>query len=152
MVSGPELRKETNDGTNQCDAAVYRYLLPLPRIRFLLAEDTGVGKTIMTGLLIKELLFRGVIQKILIVTPGGLTEQWTEEELQEKFGLHARLVNRASFDAEPGQSTHHSWSSRINTLPCTGQTDSICSNAAMRKSTGAARNRQTSSPSLDRRQ
>ena len=83
--------------------AVYRYLLPLPRIRFLLADDTGAGKTIMTGLLIKELLFRGAIQKILIITPGGLTKQWKEEELQEKFGLHARLVNRASFEAEPGQ-------------------------------------------------
>jgi len=83
--------------------AVYRYLLPLPRIRFLLADDTGAGKTIMTGLLIKELLFRGVHQKVLIITPGGLTKQWKEEELQEKFGLYARLVNRASFDAEPGQ-------------------------------------------------
>ncbi|MEJ5376513.1 MAG: helicase-related protein [bacterium] len=83
--------------------AVYRYLLPLPRIRFLLADDTGAGKTIMTGLLIKELLFRGVLQKVLIITPGGLTKQWAEEELQEKFGLHTRLVNRASFEAEPGQ-------------------------------------------------
>ncbi|MEW6307569.1 MAG: helicase-related protein [Bacillota bacterium] len=83
--------------------AVYRYLLPLPRIRFLLADDTGAGKTIMTGLLIKELLFRGVLQKVLIITPGGLTKQWKEEELQERFGLYARLVNRASFDAEPGQ-------------------------------------------------
>ncbi|GIX08265.1 MAG: hypothetical protein KatS3mg115_2668 [Candidatus Poribacteria bacterium] len=83
--------------------AVYRYLLPLPRIRFLLADDTGAGKTIMTGLLIKELLFRGVVQKVLIITPGGLTKQWKEEELQEKFGLYARLVNRASFEAEPGQ-------------------------------------------------
>lgn len=83
--------------------AVYRYLLPLPRIRFLLADDTGAGKTIMAGLLIKELLFRGAIQKVLIITPGGLTKQWAEEELQEKFGLYVRLVNRASFDAEPGQ-------------------------------------------------
>ena len=83
--------------------AVYRYLLPLPRIRFLLADDTGAGKTIMTGLLIKELLFRGVIQKILIVTPGGLTKQWAEEELLGKFGLHAPVVNRASFDADPAQ-------------------------------------------------
>jgi hypothetical protein len=82
---------------------VYRYLLPLPRIRFLLADDTGAGKTIMTGLLIKELLFRGVIEKILIVTPGGLTKQWKEEELEEKFGLDVRLINHASFDAEPGQ-------------------------------------------------
>lgn len=83
--------------------AVYRYLLPLPRIRFLLADDTGAGKTIMSGLLLKELLFRGVIQKILIIAPGGLTKQWAEEELAEKFGLHARVVNRASFEAEPGQ-------------------------------------------------
>ena len=57
----------------------------------------------MTGLLIKELFFRGVLQKVLIITPGGLTKQWTEEELQEKFGLYARLVNRAAFDAEPSQ-------------------------------------------------
>jgi superfamily II DNA or RNA helicase len=87
--------------------AVYRYLLPLPRIRFLLADDTGAGKTIMTGLLVKELLFRGVIKKILIVTPGGLTKQWKEDELQEKFGLYSKLVNRASFEAEPGQFAHY---------------------------------------------
>ncbi len=83
--------------------AVYRFLLPLPRIRFLLADDTGAGKTIMTGLLMKELLFRWVIQKVLIVTPGGLTKQWAEEELLGKFGLHAPIVNRASFDADPAQ-------------------------------------------------
>jgi SNF2 family DNA or RNA helicase len=82
--------------------AVYRYLLPLPRIRFLLADDTGAGKTIMTGLLIKELLFRGVLSKILIITPGGLTRQW-QDEMQEKFGQSFRLINRASFEAEPGQ-------------------------------------------------
>lgn len=83
--------------------AVYRYLLPLPRIRFLLADDTGAGKTIMTGLLVKELLFRGVISKILILTPGGLTKQWQQNELQAKFGLTFRLVNHAAFDADPGQ-------------------------------------------------
>jgi superfamily II DNA or RNA helicase len=83
--------------------AVYRYLLPLPRIRFLLADDTGAGKTIMTGLLLKELLFRGVLRKALIVTPGGLTKQWLEEELQERFGIEARLVNHATFEANPAQ-------------------------------------------------
>jgi len=83
--------------------AVYRYILPLPRIRFILADDTGAGKTIMAGLLIKELMFRGVIKKILIITPGGLTKQWKEEELQEKFGLSAWLINRQSFETEPGQ-------------------------------------------------
>ena len=83
--------------------AVYKYLLPQPRIRFLLADDTGAGKTIMTGLLMKELLFRGTVGKILIVTPGGITKQWQEDELEEKFGFQSRLVNRASFEAEPGQ-------------------------------------------------
>jgi len=83
--------------------AVYRYLLPLPRIRFLLADDTGAGKTIMAGLLIKELLFRGVISKVLIITPGGLTKQWKEDEMRDKFGLEFDLVNRASFEAKPGQ-------------------------------------------------
>src|SRR5205823_1779838 len=77
-------------------------LLPMPRIRFMLADDTGAGKTIMTGLLIKELLFRGVIRKILIITPGGLMRQW-QEELQEKFGLNARRVNRTSFEDDPAQ-------------------------------------------------
>lgn len=83
--------------------AVYRYLLPLPRIRFLLADDTGAGKTIMTGLLIKELLFRGVLNKVLIITPGGLTKQWLEDEMRDKFGLNFRLINRASFEADPTQ-------------------------------------------------
>ncbi len=54
--------------------AVYKFLLPQPKIRFLLADDTGAGKTIMTGLLIKELMMRGIIERILIVTPGGLTK------------------------------------------------------------------------------
>ena len=54
--------------------AVYRYLLPLPRIRFLLADDTGAGKTIMTGLLLKELLFRGVIQKYLLLRQEALPD------------------------------------------------------------------------------
>ncbi|RMG55935.1 MAG: DEAD/DEAH box helicase [Acidobacteria bacterium] len=85
--------------------AVYRYLLPLPRIRFLLADDTGAGKTIMAGLLIKELLFRAVISKVLIITPGGLTRQW-QDEMREKFGLIFRLINRISFEAEPGQFAH----------------------------------------------
>ncbi|WP_019991370.1 helicase-related protein [Rudanella lutea] len=81
--------------------AVYRYLLPLPQIRFLLADDTGAGKTIMTGLLLKEMLMRGLIERILIVTPGGLTKQWQEDELGIKFNLPFKLVNRATFDADP---------------------------------------------------
>lgn len=81
--------------------AVYKFLLPQPKIRFLLADDTGAGKTIMTGLLIKELMMRGIIERILIITPGGLTKQWQEDELGLKFNLSFKLVNRASFVAEP---------------------------------------------------
>jgi len=81
--------------------AVYKYLLPQPRIRFLLADDTGAGKTIMTGLLIKDLLLKGFLERILIITPGGLTKQWQEDEMQVKFNLNFKLVNRATFNSEP---------------------------------------------------
>lgn len=81
--------------------AVYRYLLPLPKIRFLLADDTGAGKTIMAGLLLKELFMRGIIERVLIITPGGLTKQWQEDEMGLKFNLDFKLVNRANFAAEP---------------------------------------------------
>lgn len=81
--------------------AVYKFLLPMPKIRFLLADDTGAGKTIMTGLLIKELIMRGLIDRILIVTPGGLTKQWQEDEMGVKFNLPFTLVNRSLFSADP---------------------------------------------------
>ncbi|MCC8144593.1 MAG: DUF3883 domain-containing protein [Tannerellaceae bacterium] len=81
--------------------AVYKYLLPQPKIRFLLADDTGAGKTIMTGLLLKELLMRGIIERILIVTPGGLTKQWQEDEMGIKFNIPFTWVNRSLFTADP---------------------------------------------------
>jgi superfamily II DNA or RNA helicase len=81
--------------------AVYKYLLPQPKIRFLLADDTGAGKTIMTGLLIKELMLRGLAERILIVTPGGLTRQWQEDEMGLKFAIPFKLVNRAAFQSDP---------------------------------------------------
>src|SRR5208283_5158718 len=56
--------------------AVYDYFMKLPRIRFLLADDPGAGKTIMAGLLIKELKIRGLVKRTLIVTPANLSFQW----------------------------------------------------------------------------
>ncbi|NMC21516.1 MAG: DUF3883 domain-containing protein [Thermogutta sp.] len=64
--------------------AVYDYLLKLARIRFLLADDAGAGKTIMAGLLIRELELRGLAERILIVCPANLLFQW-QRELKEKF-------------------------------------------------------------------
>lgn len=81
--------------------AVYKYLLPQPKIRFLLADDTGAGKTIMTGLLLKELMMRNIIERVLIITPGGLTKQWQEDEMGIKFNIPFKLVNRSIFSAEP---------------------------------------------------
>ena len=64
--------------------AVYDQLLKLARVRFLLADDAGAGKTIMAGLLIRELQLRGLAERILIVAPSNLAFQW-QRELQEKF-------------------------------------------------------------------
>ena len=64
--------------------AVYDYLLKLARVRFLLADDAGAGKTIMAGLLIRELQMRGLAERILIVGPANLAFQW-QRELKEKF-------------------------------------------------------------------
>ncbi|MDH7514682.1 MAG: helicase-related protein [Bacteroidota bacterium] len=64
--------------------AVYDYLLKAARVRFLLADDAGAGKTIMAGLLIRELQLRGLAERILIVCPANLSFQW-QRELKEKF-------------------------------------------------------------------
>jgi SNF2 family DNA or RNA helicase len=64
--------------------AVYEYFLAQPRIRFLLADDPGAGKTIMAGLLLKELKIRGLVRRTLIVTPANLLFQW-QREMKDKF-------------------------------------------------------------------
>ena len=66
--------------------AVYESMLPRQPLRFLLADDPGAGKTIMAGLLIKELIARGDLQRCLIVCPGSLAEQW-QDELYRLFHL-----------------------------------------------------------------
>jgi superfamily II DNA or RNA helicase len=64
--------------------AVYDYLLKVARVRFLLADDAGAGKTVMAGLLIRELKLRGLAERILVVCPANLAFQW-QRELKEKF-------------------------------------------------------------------
>lgn len=66
--------------------AVYEHMLPRQPLRFVLADDPGAGKTIMAGLLIRELLLRAAAKRIAIIAPGSLVEQW-RTELHEKFGL-----------------------------------------------------------------
>ncbi|WP_312263158.1 helicase-related protein [Candidatus Igneacidithiobacillus taiwanensis] len=73
--------------------AVYEAMLPRQPLRFVLADDPGAGKTIMAGLYIRELLMRADAQRVLIVAPGSLVEQW-QDELFEKFGLSFLLFSR----------------------------------------------------------
>jgi SNF2 family DNA or RNA helicase len=77
--------------------AVYEEMLPRQPLRFLLADDPGAGKTIMTGLFIRELLIRGDLRRCLIITPGSLVEQW-QIELGEKFRLPFGILNRGAIE------------------------------------------------------
>lgn len=74
--------------------AVYLRMLPQPRLRFLLADDPGAGKTIMTGLLIKELKLREAVERVLILCPSPLTIQW-QDELLRWFGEWFEIVDAA---------------------------------------------------------
>lgn len=82
--------------------AVYGYILKLPRIRFLIADDPGAGKTIMAGLIIKELKLRNMIKRILIVAPGHLKDQW-RRELAERFEEKFVVIDRGLLDALYGE-------------------------------------------------
>ena len=78
--------------------AVYGEMLPRQPLRFLLADDPGAGKTIMAGLLIKELLIRGDLHRCLIVCPGNLCEQW-QDELYQRFQLPFEILTNDKLEA-----------------------------------------------------
>ena len=78
--------------------AVYGEMLTRQPLRFLLADDPGSGKTIMSGLLIKEMMIRADLERCLIVAPGSLVEQW-QDELCDRFGLHFDLLSRDMLEA-----------------------------------------------------
>ncbi|MEI4941180.1 helicase-related protein [Aeromonas caviae] len=74
-------------------SAVYEYMLPKQPLRYVLADDPGAGKTIMAGLFISELLLRADARRVMVVSPGSLTEQW-QDELFEKFGLQFEIFSK----------------------------------------------------------
>lgn len=78
--------------------AVYEKMLPRHPLRYLLADDPGSGKTIMTGLFIKELIARGDLQRCLIVSPGNLAEQW-QDEMQSRFGLPFQIMTNDALES-----------------------------------------------------
>src|SRR2546427_654112 len=77
---------------------VYEAMLPRQPLRFLLADDPGAGKTIMAGLLIKELIARGDLQRCLVVCPGSLAEQW-QDELYRRFHLPFEILTNDKLEA-----------------------------------------------------
>jgi superfamily II DNA or RNA helicase len=88
--------------------AVYHYILKNPGIRFLLADDPGAGKTIMAGLLLKELKYRGLVNRVLIIVPGHLKDQWLRE-MKERFQENFVIVDRGVMNASWGQNV---WTER----------------------------------------
>ncbi len=78
--------------------AVYESMLPRQPLRFLLADDPGAGKTIMAGLLMKELIARGDLQRCLVVCPGSLAEQW-QDELYKRFNLPFEILTNDKLES-----------------------------------------------------
>ncbi|WP_458012239.1 protein NO VEIN domain-containing protein [Candidatus Solincola sp.] len=110
--------------------AVYHYILPLPRIRFLLADDAGAGKTIMAGLLLKELKLRGLVARTLIVAPANLAFQWQREmrdRFRERFDIIRGVDLRNAYGVNPWQDkpqviTSMDWAKREEVLESLGRT------------------------------
>ena len=98
--------------------ALPHQMLPRQPLRFLLADDPGAGKTIMAGLLIKELAIRGDLERCLVVAPGSLVEQW-QDELSQKFGLAFDILTRDQIEtARTGNpfSERNLWIARLDML------------------------------------
>jgi superfamily II DNA or RNA helicase len=79
-------------------SAVYQEMLSRLPLRYILADDPGAGKTIMTGLFLKELLVRGDLKRCLIVSPGSLVEQW-QDELYRKFNMRFQILTNDSIES-----------------------------------------------------
>ena len=102
--------------------AVYDHFLKTPRVRFLLADDAGAGKTIMAGLLIRELRLRGLADRILIVCPANLTFQW-QREMREKFGEKFTVLKGANIREQFGVNQWLEHNQLITSLDLAKRTD-----------------------------
>ena len=106
--------------------AVYHHILKHSRVRFLLADDPGAGKTIMAGLVLTELKQRGLIERILIVVPGHLSDQWLRE-LRDKFGEAFRVIDRGMMNASWGQNVWQMENQAITSMDFAKQEDVMVS-------------------------
>jgi len=110
--------------------AVYGYILHQPRIRFLIADDPGAGKTIMAGLVIKEMKLRGLARRILIVAPGHLKDQW-QREMSERFEERFLIVNRQTMRNHFGENVWENEFQVITSLDFARQEDVMNALAAV---------------------
>jgi SNF2 family DNA or RNA helicase len=111
--------------------AVYGYVLKLPRIRFLIADDPGAGKTIMAGLILKELKLRNLAKRILIVVPGHLKDQW-RRELKERFEESFVVTDRGLMDAHYAENVWERENQIITSMDFAKRDDILPSLAAAR--------------------
>jgi SNF2 family DNA or RNA helicase len=111
--------------------AVYDRILKLPRIRFLIADDPGAGKTIMAGLIIKELKLRHQAKKILIVAPGHLKDQW-RRELKERFEEKFIVIDRGLLGSFYGENVWQRENQVITSIDFAKREDILPSIAASR--------------------
>ena len=109
--------------------AVYGHVLKMPVIRFLLAHDPGAGKTIMAGLIIKELKLRGTIRRVLIVVPGHLRDQW-HRELKERFEETFVVITRNYMDSHYAENVWKKESQMITSIDFAKRDEIIHSLAA----------------------
>lgn len=101
---------------------VYDYALKSPKVRFLIADDAGAGKTIMAGLVVKELQYRNMADRILIVVPGHLKYQW-QREMKEKFNSSFVFVDRGMMDAFWSENVWEERNQVITTIDFLKQSD-----------------------------
>ena len=109
--------------------AVYGHILRLPPIRFLIADDPGAGKTIMAGLIIKELKLRHLINRVLIVVPGHLKDQW-RRELKERFEESFVIMDRGLLASQPGENVWTRESQLITSIDFAKRDDVLSSIAS----------------------
>ena len=104
--------------------AVYDRVMSFPKIRYMLAHDAGAGKTIMAGLIVKELKARGVISRYCIIAPGKLAYQW-KREMSDKFGEDLKTINRNVTNEAYGENVWNSSDAIITSMDFAKQPDSM---------------------------
>ena len=97
-TDAPRTSRSPARSTAACGSENYQLVpllkaLRMPRVSLLIADDVGLGKTVEAGLILTELLLRRRIQRVLVLTPASLRQQW-QEELWEKFALRFEVVDR----------------------------------------------------------